>query len=70
MRNWQAYHNFEEKEKVSFLRKMSEKDSINILRQLYKFADGLKREPYFTRLDEDKVKSLIRVHRMFGKIKK
>ena len=70
MRNWQAYHNFEEKEKASFLRKMSEKDSINILRQLYKFADGLKRESYFTRLDEDKVKNLVRIHRMFGKIKK
>ncbi|MBU4377228.1 MAG: hypothetical protein KKD29_07150 [Candidatus Omnitrophica bacterium] len=70
MRNWQAYHNFEEKEKASLLRKMSEKDSTNILRQLYKFADGMKREPYFTQSDEDKIKSLIRVHRMFGKIKK
>ncbi len=70
MRNWRAYHNFEEKEKASSLRRMSERDSINSLRHLYRFAAGMKREPYFTRMDEEKVESLIRVHRMFGKIKK
>lgn len=70
MRNWQAYHNFEEREKASLIRKMSGEDSMNILRHLCRFADGVKRESYFTRLDEEKVKSLIRVHRMFGKIKR
>lgn len=69
MRNWQAYHNFEEREKASFLRNMSEKESLNILRELYEFTDGLKDKRHFTILDNDKIKHLARVHRIFGKIK-
>ncbi len=69
MRNWQAYHNFEEKEKTFFLRKMSRKDSVNMLRQFYKFADGLKGKSHFTGIDKAKIKHLARVHAMFNKVK-
>lgn len=68
-KRWDIYHKFEKEQKAHFLKKLSEKESLGIFRELYRCAYNLSGKSGFNILDKDKIKTLARVHSIFGKIK-
>lgn len=68
-KKWKMYHQFGKEQKARSLRKMSEKDGINIFRRLYQFAYNSSGESGFNILDKNRIKTLTRVHHIFNKVK-
>ena len=67
-RHWDIYHRAERKQKRDFLKRLSEKQSLAILRDLYRFAYNLAGKSKFDILHRDKIETLVRIHSIFGKV--
>ena len=68
-RCWNTYRKFEKENKRRSLKRLSETDSFNILNQLHQFSLELSSKPRPKELNAAKIKTLARVHSMFGKVK-
>lgn len=66
---WRAYHKLEEKDKELFFKKTSAGDRFKILKELHQFVYNLKDKKSVEKLDMAKIKTLARVHSVFGKVK-
>jgi hypothetical protein len=65
---WRKYYACENEHKRSYLRKMTEKDSVNIIRELYQYARVLNGDTGCTVLDKRRIDNLARVHAVFNKV--
>lgn len=65
---WRRYHARENEYKRNSLRKLSESDSLNILRELFQYARVLSGNMGFTVLDQRRIDNLARVHAIFNKV--
>ena len=63
------YNEFEKKQKRYFLKNLSEKEGIALLRELYSFAARLPNKPRFDILDMKRIEILTKVHLLFNKVK-
>ncbi len=68
-RQWGMYHSLEEKRRIRSLKKLSVAGGIQILDGLLKFMDETGTRRGLHKLDIARVKTLGRVHSMFGRIK-
>jgi hypothetical protein len=68
-RRWDILKNFEDKYKEKFLRNLTEEKSLEILKDLYLFAQEIVDKNYFKRLNKRKIQTLAKVHSMFMKVK-
>lgn len=68
-KQWQIYHKFEERNKVSFLKEISGNDGFRILKDLHQFAYKLESKINSKKLDIARIKTLSNVHSIFGKVK-
>jgi len=67
-RHWDVYHRAERRQKRDFLKRLSERESLATLRELYRFAYNLTDKSKFNILHRDKIETLVRIHSIFGKV--
>ena len=68
-RQWNTYHKLEEKGKVFSLKKLSEAGGIEVLDGLFKFMDKPGLRQGLHKLGIARIKTLGRVHSVFGRVK-
>ncbi len=66
---WDKVREFETGYKEKLLRRMSQKESMNIFLGLYQFGQELGDKKYYSTLDQVKIKSLIYIHYLGKKVK-
>ena len=59
---WNKVREFETRYKEKSLRRMSQKESLGIFFNLYQFSQELLDKKYYSILDREKIKSLVRIH--------
>lgn len=59
---WDKIKEFETRQKEKSLRRMSQKESLGIFFSLYQFSQKLRDKKYYSILDREKIKSLVRIH--------
>ena len=67
-RHWEILKNFEYKYKERFLSHITKKESLEIFKNLYLFAQKIVGKNYFKRLSPQ-IRILTKVHSMFMKVK-
>jgi hypothetical protein len=68
-KKWGLYHKFELEIKRRFLDRLSQQDSLNILRDLHRCVYNSGRGPDFSALGRDKIKHLAKIHALFSRVK-
>lgn len=68
-RQWNIYHRLEEKGKVLSLKRLSEAGGIEVLNGLFKFMDNPGLRQGLRKLGIARIKTLSRVHSLFGRVK-
>jgi len=68
-KRWRRYRKFEQEARKVFLNRISAGEGFKILKELHQFVYDLKGKPGLERLNMDKIKTLARVHYIFGKVK-
>lgn len=59
---WDKIKEFETRYKEKSLRRMSQKESLGIFFSLHQFSQKLRDKKYYSILDREKIKSLVRIH--------
>lgn len=68
-RRWDILNNFEHKQKRLFLKKLTAKESINILENLYQFFQKIMDKKEYWKVNPGKMQALSKAHRLFMKVK-
>ncbi len=67
-RRWDILHKFELKQKELFLKKLTTKESLKILGELYRFVQKVGNKRYYKKLSIERIQILSEVHSMFMKV--
>lgn len=66
---WRKIKEFEIRHKRKFLRRMSEKESLDIFLDLYQSGQDLQDKKYYSILNLKKIKALARIHSLARDLK-
>lgn len=66
---WRILHDFEHKQKESFLKELTKTKATEMFKYFYQFARKIGDKDYYNKLNYKKVAALSKIHYMFMRVK-